>query len=107
MDLQVVDEETGQSYYWCETTDETTPLGSPKPKVWMQVQATDEDSEPYWYCAETGEVTEEGADCPGPYDAPVQVVQVAPATVGGGLMRSVAMGAAVATGFMIVGAIFR
>ena len=34
---QVVDEDSGGIYYWCEDTDETTAVGDPPPKVWAQV----------------------------------------------------------------------
>lgn len=50
-----------ESYWWCESTDQTTTVGAPQPLVWEEVL---DASEKYWWCEESGETTAVGAACP-------------------------------------------
>lgn len=126
--VQVLDKESGEYYWWCELTDETTCLGADKPKVWTEVldQAT---GLTYWWCKETDETTEVGVRRPtwagensgvvpvarsaNPFlQQPLQASQQqqhAPQQQeqGGGLGSMFIWGAGMTVGVAMIGALFR
>jgi hypothetical protein len=54
---------TDSYYYWNPLTNETTPLGSPKPQHWVEVKDINTSST-YWWNVETNETTPLGAAKP-------------------------------------------
>ena len=69
---EVKDEASGESYWWCEETDETTELGLQCPRAWTEVQDPTITSGPNTYWSVSGA----RANCqPGATPAQVEVVR--------------------------------
>eukprot|EP00808_Paulinella_micropora_P009923 g44602.t1 len=84
---EVSDQATGQKYWWCQETDETTHVGAPRPKSWREVTVLDEGSGKevsYWWCEASNETTAVGAPRPRAGDtavaAPAHPFPVTPLT---------------------------
>ena len=64
----VKDKETGQIYYWNQVTDETTDVGSPRPKHWVEVR-DEETGDIYYWAPKTNETTAIGEPRPNPLNS--------------------------------------
>lgn len=54
----------GGIYYWNKVTNETTHVGAPRPKHWVEVPDPAGTNATYWWCPETNETTPLGAARP-------------------------------------------
>lgn len=54
-----------QSYYWNQETNETTPLGAPRPRHWVEVNDPNGSLLTYWWDPDTNQTTALGASKPG------------------------------------------
>ena len=52
-----------ESYWWCESTDQTTTVGAAQPLAWEEVHDAATGAA-YWWCEESGATTAVGAACP-------------------------------------------
>lgn len=60
--------DTNLIYYWNPKTNETTPLGSPKPRNWVEVKGPEGSGKSYWWDPETNDTTPLGAPKPSLYE---------------------------------------
>eukprot|EP00927_Polykrikos_kofoidii_P076553 TRINITY_DN73623_c0_g1_i1.p1 TRINITY_DN73623_c0_g1~~TRINITY_DN73623_c0_g1_i1.p1 ORF type:complete len:229 (+),score=53.80 TRINITY_DN73623_c0_g1_i1:78-764(+) len=81
---EVKDPGSGQSYWWNETTNETTAIGMPKPGPNPWVEARDANGQIYWWNKQTNQTTAVGTERPSALQAAAPQAS-APATTGGGL----------------------
>ena len=105
-------------YYWNKETNETTPIGAPKPAHWVEVSSGEAaDSPTYWWDPESNSTTALGA--PKPHHSQItpaahQQVQVKaqtsptysgaqrPSTFGGMMKTYVLLGVGVSLGSILV-----
>lgn len=101
---------SNQVYFWNKETNETTPLGSPRPSHWIAI--TDPNAYPnkpaltYWWNPETNQTTALGA--PRPSSLPAQFTgnntfyQSTPQTLGQSMTSYFVIGVGVSLGFALV-----
>lgn len=82
---EVPDNASGKSYWWNKKTNETTPLGAPKPgpDPWEQVK--DSSGQHYWWNKQTNQTTALGAPKPSAVQPPPEAGAPAVGGMGGGL----------------------
>lgn len=66
---------SGMKYFWNQETNETTHVGSPKPKHWLEVKDPEGSELTYWWDAESGETTALGFPKPSYLDHNVSSTQ--------------------------------
>lgn len=82
---EVPDNASGKSYWWNKKTNETTPVGAPKPgpDPWEQVK--DASGQHYWWNKQTNQTTALGAPKPSAVQPPPEAGAPAVGGMGGGL----------------------
>lgn len=106
---------TDQIYYWNRETNETTHLGSSKPRNWLEVKDPNGSELSYWWDPDAQETTPLGA-CKPPSIVPVENnntyirpfgIDSQPQTLGSSMKSMFFWGAGMSFAFAVVGAIFR
>lgn len=107
--------QTALVYYWNQQTGETTALGAPKPRHWVEVKDPNGSALTYFWDPETNEVTALGAPKPGSIQAGSNVhqsvvfprfqQQQVPTTFGGTMKLYFGLGVGMSIGMMLVRAI--
>lgn len=98
------------SYWWNPETNQTTPLGAPRPAIWIEQKDPSGNTDlTYWWNPESGETTPLGAEYP---IVPIHSQQITPGptpfhrqpqtSVGGGMMQMVMLGFGFAAAFGVV-----
>ncbi len=103
-------------YYWNPETNETTHLGSPKPRNWLEVKDPNGSELSYWWDPDAQETTPLGASKP-PSIVPVGNTTYIqpfgiqdnqqPQTLGSSMKTMFLWGAGMSFAFALVGSIFR
>ena len=102
------------TYFWNPETNETTPLGSAKPRHWIEVKDPNGSGLTYWWDRETKVTTALGAPkphflaehSPTPVVTPFDINQP-PQTLGSAMKSSFMWGAGISLAFAAIGALFR
>lgn len=113
---------SGMRYYWNRQTNETTPLGYPKPIHWVEVDAPDGSGRTYWWDPETNTTTPVGATKPSIYRDTALMTQAQPSvpthydpsqapyppqTLGSSMKTYFGLGVGMSLAFAVIGALFR
>jgi hypothetical protein len=100
---------SGLVYWWNPETNETTHLGSLRPRHWVEVQDPVGSSLTYWWDPDTNETTSLGA--PRPHhlqpdqsQQPFQPTQ--PMSFGGHMIHMMGVGFGVTMGFIVIRLVF-
>jgi hypothetical protein len=75
---EVKDNKTALVYYWNPETNETTPVGSSKPRHWIEVKDPNGSELTYWWDPENNETTMLGVPKPSSSPFPAAYTAAAP-----------------------------
>ena len=93
------------TYWWNPETNETTPLGSPRPAVWVEVKDPQGSEMTYWWNPDTNQTTALGA--PRPSSVPASYSQSLftnpqPVSFGQSMKLYLLTGFGVSMGFILI-----